>query len=370
VRATVDFLSPEFLDNPYPAFRELRDNDPVHWHEGLNSWVISRYAECVRVVQDAGTFTSDPRRVGQNLPTAMRNVQSMDGPEHMAIKRLLIDALREIDLRALRGRVEQALSSAVDGKDRLDFVHDVAVPVTAATTLSVLGLPRAAEDDVLEASLTVIRSMMHGLIPDGRQVGQHERQVITDRLDEVYGRTDTGLLGTLSRTATSVDRVELLNSVRVVLLAGINSTQRSLALSLRTLLNRGRWPDSTRALHELTRYEGTAQAASRWCADPVVLGRHRIGRGDTVIALLASANRDEREFPDADRFVPHRQPNPHLGFGRGAHTCPGVSVAHAINSTVFEFLKSRHPHTALDGPATIEPNPALRGLSRLPIRLT
>lgn len=374
MRATVDFLDQGFLENPYPAFRELRDSDPVHWHEGMRSWVVSRYGDCARVLQDAGTFTTDPRRVGQDLPAAMRNVQSMDGPRHTAIKRLLVDALREVDLRALRGRAEEALSAAAAGKDRVDFVRDIAVPVTSATVLSLLGLPRDEEERVLEASLAVIRSMMHGLIPNGGQVGQPERQVITSRLDEVYGRTDAGLLGALHRTAAAVDRLELLNSVRVVLLAGVNSTQRSLALSLRALLAGGHGPalahpGRARAFHELTRYEGTAQASSRLCVEPVVLGGRGIGRGDTVIALLGSANRDERRFPDADRLVLRRQPNPHLGFGRGAHACPGIPVAHAIGGTVFDFLSTRHPGIALDGPAAVDPNPALRGLSTLPVRL-
>lgn len=374
-----DPLDPAFLDDPYPVFRTLRNEHPALWHEELDSWIVSRYADCLEILRGSEIFRSDPRTAGEEVPPAMVSIQTLDGREHQRVQDVLVAALREVDHAAVEGHVVGVLRElAPSWAAQPDFVHDIALPVTTRSTLSVFGLPPDTADRVADASAAIVRSMMHGLLPEGQRAGMRERQLVTDALSEWYGRTDEGLLGALHRMpgAEALDRGTLLNSVRVVLLAGINTTQRMLSLALHALLTHGdgprqfvEAPHSTRALHELVRFEGSAQSASRYCATPVTLHGKKIGTGQNVIALLGSANRDEARFPDPDTLLLDRHPNPHLGFGRGAHACLGIPLAHTISRAVLEFLATHHPALHAAGPPVMERNPALRGMNALPLAL-
>ncbi|MEV6425917.1 cytochrome P450 [Streptomyces sp. NPDC051662] len=377
-----DPLDDDYLENPYPVLSELRQRHPVHWHEGMQSWIVSRYDDCLEILRNADVFCADPRRIGQELPRPRVSIQTLDGTEHARIRNIIVSALQRIDPSLTHDHTGDLLKQLIGGHggiDNLDFVQDIAVPVTTRATLSLFGLGPAAEDRVADASTAIVRSMMHGLIPEGKAAGLREREIVTSVLDAWYGKSDEGLLGIIHGMpeATSIDREALLNSLRVVLLAGINSTQRLLALSMRTLLSHEgglqyfvATPSKYQALNELVRYEGSAQSAARFCSKPTSLHGQQLRKGDSVIALLGSANRDERRFQDADTLILDRRPNPHLGFGRGAHACLGISLAQSIGCGVLEMLGTDYPKARLTGPAVVERNPALRGLNSLPVSLT
>ncbi|WDN52607.1 cytochrome P450 [Streptomyces clavuligerus] len=374
-----DPLDAEFLENPYPVLRALRQDHPAHWHEGMRSWIFSRYDDCREILHDTERFGADPRAVGQELPPARVSIQTLDGEEHARIQRVVVAALQEADFTLVERRMARLLRRPPgSGADTVDFVQDIALPVTTRATLSLFGLPADAEERIADSSTVIVRSMMHGLLTEGETDALAARAAVTDILDTWYGRTGDGLLGAIHRRpeAAALDRTALLNSLRVVLLAGINSTQRLLSLAVRTLLARPRGlkefraaPSGNRAVHELIRYEGSAQSAARFCRETTTLHGRRVRRGEQVVALLGSANRDERRFADPDGLDLDRHPNPHLGFGRGTHACLGIPLTLSIARGTLETLGRDHPGAALAGPVVIEPNPALRGLTSLPVRL-
>jgi cytochrome P450 len=271
--------------------------------------------------------------------------------------------------------VIQAVLAAVRGAPdprAVDFVQDIALPVTTSTTVSLLGLPPDVVTPITEASAAIVRSMMHGLIPGGDHVGIAERALVSQIIDEALGRADGGLLGMIRGDPDhgTVDRQALVNSIRVVVLAGINSTQRTLSLAMNSLLTAhgtlqrfAAAADKVRAVNELVRYDGSAQSAARFCTRPITFHGCSFTEGASVIALLGSANRDERRFPDPDDIVLDRHPNPHLGFGRGEHACLGIPVAQQISIAVLGYFSAHYPHVALghEQEPVIEPNPALRG---------
>ncbi|WP_225731383.1 MULTISPECIES: cytochrome P450 [unclassified Nocardia] len=379
---TFDPLDADFLENPYPTFSELRQRHPLYWHEGMQSWVVSRYDDCLRILRDTDVFGADPRRFGQDLPKSRISVQTLDGAEHARIRDVIVTALQGTDQSIIEGRVDKLLGQLIkglDSTDSFDFVQSVAVPLTTKVSLSLFELPTESVGRVSDASIAIVRSMMHGLIPEGATTGLAEREIVTNTLDAWYEEADSGLLRTIRNMPQSefVDRDALLNSLRVVLLAGINSTQRLLALSLRALLSRedglrsfSSSPSRFQAINELVRFEGSAQSAARFCVKPIILHGRRIEEGQSIIALLGSANRDDRRFEDPDTLILDRRPNPHLGFGRGAHACVGIALAQSIGGVALEALGRDYPLARLTGPAVIERNPALRGLISLPVGLT
>lgn len=378
-----DPASRDFLESPYPVFRRLREFSPVHWNERLESWVVSRYDDCLEVLRDHDAFAADPRHVGASLPPSRVSLQTTDGPEHAAIQRVLLRALHGVDVRQVDNHVTGAVRAAVSGVPdprTVDFVQDIALPVTTSTTVSLLGLPPEVIKQITEASAAIVRSMMHGLIPGGDRVGIPERALVSQIIDTALGRADGGLLGMIRGDPDhgTVDRQALVNSIRVVVLAGINSTQRTLSLAMNSLLTAhgtlqkfAAAADKVRAVNELVRYDGSAQSAARFCTRPITFHGYNFTEGESVIALLGSANRDDRRFPDPDDLILDRQPNPHLGFGRGEHACLGIPLAHQISISVLGYFAAHYPHVALghEQQPVIERNPALRGFLSLQLAL-
>lgn len=378
-----DPASKDFLESPYPVFRRLREFSPVHWNERLESWVVSRYDDCLEVLRDHDAFAADPRHVGASLPPSRVSLQTTDGPEHAAIQRVLLRALHAVDVRQVdnyvTGAVRAAVRNAPDPR-AVDFVQDIALPVTTSTTVSLLGLSPEVVAQITEASAAIVRSMMHGLIPGGDRVGIPERALVSQIIDAALDGADGGLLGMIrgDRDHGTVDRQALVNSIRVVVLAGINSTQRTLSLAMNSLLTAhgtlqkfAAATDKVRAVNELVRYDGSAQSAARFCTRPIAFHGCNFTEGESVIALLGSANRDDRRFPDPDDLILDRLPNPHLGFGRGEHACLGIPLAHQINISVLGYFAAHYPNVALGlgQQPVIEPNPALRGFLSLQLAL-
>jgi cytochrome P450 len=165
------------------------------------------------------------------------------------------------------------------------------------------------------------------------------------------------------------------NSLRVLLLAGINSTQRMLGLALLTALRdtqaraslAGKRAVTRAAVHEFVRFDSLSQAQSRMCTRPVELQGVRLARGDTVVVLLGSANRDPARFDEPDHFMPGRRPNPHLGFSRGAHACLGAPVALSLVRATLMAMAACGKRFRLAGDPVFDQNPTLRGLVGLPI---
>src|SRR5262245_54655061 len=96
---------PEVLADPYPAYAWLREHTPVFWYEPLGSWFLTRYADCVEVLRDNVQFGADWRRIGEQLPPHVLSVQTLDPPEHTAIRRLLMEAMPGQDDAATMGTI-------------------------------------------------------------------------------------------------------------------------------------------------------------------------------------------------------------------------------------------------------------------------
>ena len=169
-----DPLSPQFIEDPYPTYHRMRTDDPVHWHEQLASWVLTRYDDCLRVIEDSAGFAADYRRVGIPAEPQTITVQTLDPPDQLPVRRLLTDAFRAQGIPALREDLHHFADRAV--KDLLnhgggDLVTDLAVPVTAYGIARILGGDLSRREDFQDASQAVVRSMMAGVAPETEHPG-------------------------------------------------------------------------------------------------------------------------------------------------------------------------------------------------------
>uniref|UniRef100_A0AAU2UVY1 Cytochrome P450 n=1 Tax=Streptomyces sp. NBC_00003 TaxID=2903608 RepID=A0AAU2UVY1_9ACTN len=196
--------------------------------------------------------------------------------------------------------------------------------------------------------------------------------------DGVLRSQRSGLLGELGSFEGDPGGYDLLvNSVRVMFLAAINSNQRACANAVNALLEN---PDAAdrlakaegsyldRAIHELLRFDSPVQAHERVCLGTAELCGQKINYGEKVTVLIGSANRDERRFTDPDTLDFDRSENVHLGFGWGHHTCLGLAMARVqLRAVLKNCFGPGAPRLARGGAAAREINPALRGFAALPL---
>src|SRR5438067_579755 len=99
-------LDPEVLPDPYPTYRWLRENHPIYWDDGLQSWVVTRYSDCRRVLGDHQRFVSDWRRIGVQTPTVMHTLQSLDPPDFTRLHGFMTGAFKIVDYPQLARKIE------------------------------------------------------------------------------------------------------------------------------------------------------------------------------------------------------------------------------------------------------------------------
>ena len=379
-------LDPESVRDPYPMYRRLRETEPVYWHEDLRSWVLSRYAECQFVLSNPDLFTVDFRRVGIPTPPELLSIQTWDPPSHTPLRAFLASGFHEKDLAALQSltnqRAEQMLARLAE-REVFDFVTEFADPLALATITTFLGVePPASDESFARLNDDLDRSMDSGLATDAGEAEQaglraraHFNVLANSWLDR---NSQQGLIGYVSANSDSVDvpRDVLVNSLRAFFHAGFEVPSRFLGNAMLALLRRPgaisdlRLADSLEpALQELVRYSGPVHALSRACTEDTEVGGKQIARGQIVTALIGAANRDPAQFSAPDELVLNRKPNPHLGFGRGIHSCLGFPVGLIEARSTFSTIARSYPRVRLAGNPVPRRNATLRGLASLPLAL-
>jgi cytochrome P450 len=376
-------LDPGSVADPYGGYRRLRDEDPVHWHEPLRSWLLTRYRDCLAVLRDSDTFAADFRRVGIPTPAPLLSLQTLDPPEQTPLRHFAHDALHSQDLDALEldaaTRARHGLAELA-GRDSFDFVRDFADPFTLRTICDLVGVDPPVADATWDARNEALdRSMDAGLEPDSEEAGLRAREAFSELVDSWLAAGPTeGILGYVAANAgsTGVARDVLCNSVRAFWHAGFEVASRFMCNAVRTVLTDpgaravlAEMADLDPAVTELARLVGPVHAVSRVSTRPAEIGGRAIARGDFVVVLLAAANRDPDEFDRPDELVLDRQPNAHLGFGKGAHSCLGFMVGKMQVRVVLAEILRAYPEMCLTGEPRPRATATLRGLESMPATL-
>jgi cytochrome P450 len=411
---SLDLYADPVRADPYPLLEELREAAPVHWvsqHDGLESWIVTRYDE-VRFVLADPRFVKAPETVpealrrfkaafGSQAESEVRSLLATDPPDHTRLRRLVGKAFTPRRVDGLRRRAQQvtdALLDAMDGAaaDRtgvVDLVEGLTIPLPVTMIGELVGVPfedRADFKKWSDALLVVARD----------EEGRRSRQGGADALrayftDLVAERRRTmrpelapdaqpDLVSALLIARDEGGRLseqELLSMLMVVLAAGHETTGNLIGNSVLALFD---WPDQRRrlqedpgqlrvAVEELLRFVGPViQPTLRVAGEDVEVGGVVIPAGSVVVAMLASANRDPRRFPAPDRFDVAREDNPHLAFGHGIHFCLGAPLARMEAEIALGSLLRRFPTISLAtdrAKITWRPSALLRGPAALPVRL-
>jgi cytochrome P450 PksS len=317
-----------------------------------------------------------------------RNMLDLDDPDHARLRSLVSKAFTPRLIERLRGRIEtlsEELLDVMERKGGAELVGDYALPIPATVIAELLGVP--AEDrrkfhrwSGKLVSVSSGRDMLRAL-PAALAFTRYLRKIIERR------RAEPGddLLTALVRAEEAGDKLsedEVLAMAFLLLVAGHETTVNLIASGALALLEHPEQaealssdPSLTKpAVEELLRYTSPVELATeRYAREDVEIAGTTIPRGELVLAVLGSANYDEREFEDPDVLNLTRDPNRHLAFGRGGvHHCLGAPLARMEGQIAISALLRRFPHARLAvAPETLRWRRGLflRGLHMLPLVL-
>lgn len=380
-------LAPVALGDPSQVYADLRDNTPVFWHQGIDSWLVSRFSDCALVIKDADRYACDERRVAGagheavEIPAALQSLQSLDPPANGPLRHLLIEGIRaqvsQAFERDLAMRVEKAAARKA-GRD-FDFVSELSGPIVLSSIGEILGI-EPPEVSWFSARANAITAAMDApLRPELHAPGIVARAALSELVETWFSKPPAdGLMGYLVKhwDSETVDRNVLINSVRAVLHAGFESMNSFVNLAMAALLDSpgglATLPSARleSAVHELVRYTSPVRIEGRIAVGDTAIGEQRIDGGAFVTMVLGAANRDPARFERPEDLQLSRTDNPHLGFGRGLHSCIGTYLALSQARVIFTALALLHPEAALVGRPSYRPTVTIRGIDHMVVRFS
>jgi cytochrome P450 len=389
-------LDPEVLANPYPLYKELRENDPVHWDPFLHAWVVTRYEDVLHVLMRySANRTPTPEYfeamgMSELSPIASFMVRLMlfqDGQSHARLRSLCACAFTPARIADLRQHIQNIANRLIDAKiatGKMDIIGDFAGPLPSIVTCEMLGVP-SSDSNMLRGWSSDFAEML-GNFQHNPERSLHMQKTIDnmteyfrDAVREQQQTPRPGLVHALISAEADGMRLtedEIVASLIVTMVGGQETTTNLIGNGLLSLL---RNPDQFEllktdpaiiapAVEELLRYESPSQQTARLAPEDTELGGKKIRKRQAVIAVMAAGNRDPLRFPEPDRLDLRRPDNRHLAFGWAAHYCFGAPLARMEGQIAFRTLLQRLPRLSLEPQQLIwRDNLGLRGMNSLTV---
>jgi cytochrome P450 len=313
----------------------------------------------------------------------------LDPPEHTRLRKLVSKALTPKvfkDLEPYIRAVVDLLLDQIAEKGRCDVVEDFAYPLPVAVICRLLGLPVEDEPEFRRASGLVGQALdpFIGQLPEelkersraGKWLRDYHRELIRHR----RGNPGDDLISALVHVEEAGDQLtdeEIISTCNLLLVAGHESTAILVSNAILAMLrNPGQWAElganprrGLSTVEETLRYDPPVQLLGRIAADDMTIGETAIPKGETMILVLAAAQRDPAANERPDEYDPGRKAIRHLGFGHGTHFCLGAPLGRLEGAIALSAITARFPHAQLDGGPRYKPNLTLRGMSALPVKV-
>jgi cytochrome P450 len=377
--------------DPYPVWKRLRDEAPLYWNDKYEFFALSRWDDVDKAMLDWKTYISGRGSVleliksGAEIPPG--SILFEDPPTHDIHRGLLSRVFTPRKMQALEPQVRAYCVEVLDplvGSGGFDFIADLGKFMPMRVIGMLLGIPEQDQEAIRDRLDDSLR-LEEGVPPerDYESLGSYEAfsDYITWRAEHPSDDLMTELLNAefedehgATRTLT---HAEILGYVGLLAGAGNETTTRLIGFTGEVL---GRHPDQRaelvadrslipNAIEELLRYEAPSPVQSRYVTRDVELHGRTVPEGSVMVMLNGSANRDERHFPDGDRFDIHRDVGRHQSFGYGIHLCLGAALARLEGRVALDEVLQRFPEWEVDYDRAERAHAStVRGWETLPVR--
>ncbi len=399
---TVDIASSAFKANPYPYYARLRAEAPVHRVSlpgKQTTWLVTRYDDVSAMLKDDRFVKNrwsavSPEQAAKQpwVPKFVRplerNMLDVDPPDHTRLRGLVHKAFTPRLIEDLRGRIQaltDELLDAVESRGQMDLIRDYAQPLPTTIIAEMLGVPVRDRHRFQRWSNVVVTSTnttwrLLKAVPTLWAFLTYVRKLIKTRRADPQDDLVSALVGA-HEAGDQLSEDELVAMIVLLLIAGHETTVNLIGNGMLALMEH---PDSMEplrsdpsliksAVEELLRYDGPLLTATeRFTREDVTIEGVTIPRGELVFAVLASANRDERQFDGPDTLDLAREPNRHVAFGLGMHYCLGAPLARLEGQIAINTLLRRMPDLRLAVPVNAlrwRPGLLLHGLRALPVSM-
>jgi len=406
---------PKVMQNPYPYYERLRAEDPVHFDEGIRTWLVTRHEDIVAVARNTEVY-SDEMRVSASIRSPFQaevneymqregfmlldpaDSFKIDGELHTRRRKLVSHAFTGPAVAAMEARVAGICRDKLAtflGRAEVDLVREYAMPIPILVICDALGLPMDRVDEISRGADSMVAQVGAGATREeayqhGRNVMQLHR-FVREAIEERRLRPGTDLISLLVQariddpaTPQLTDR-EVMSISTVAIAGGVDTTRNAIAFALHALATRPdvlarlqaskeQDKDIKRFSEEVLRFYSPVPQLPRIAKKETVLRGKTIQQGAFVFLCWASGNRDSQRFAEPDKFDMDRSSlAQHLAFGSGVHFCLGAMLARQeMKCAVREIVNSTESLELAASPDQLDLSSSmviLRGLKSLPVRL-
>jgi cytochrome P450 len=399
VRFDLRTLPPEFYADPYPYYHALRTHAPAKpLPDG--SWLLTRYDDILPVYRDHRAFSSDKKKeFGPKFgpsPLLEHHTTSLifnDPPLHTRVRHAIVGALSQRHIAAMEPgllKLVDELLAAMEKKGEVDLIADFAAAIPIGIIGNLLGIPHDERGPLRDWSLAILGALEPVLTTDRATAGN---AAVTEMLaylkvlvDERRAHLRDPNVDVLTRLILGEDEGErltenqLLHQCIFLLNAGHETTTNLIGNALYSLTE---WPAEKAkliaratggqpvgtAVEEFLRFESPVQLGNRITTQAVVVGGIRLPPESRITIGIGAANRDPGQFSDPDQLDLAREPNRHVAFAFGIHTCAGLNLARLEAQVALSRFLARFPDYALTGKPVRGGRARFRGFLHLPARV-
>jgi cytochrome P450 len=359
------FFNPDTLEDPYPHYAKWREEQPIWWADDVQGWVISRYDDVRAVLKDATSFSSKSMGEGDDQTVALPLLTD-DPPRHTQLRAIVNKAFTTRALKEMEIEVPvmvEALLDKLDASGPIDISEQFTIPLPVAIISQLLGIPFERKDDFKRWSDALTGTSeaanLEDRMPDVMEMASYFQSLIPGRR-ESPGDDLISKVVHAEVDGEGLNEMDIVGFTMLLLIAGNETTTNLLSNLLYYLADH---PDTWTELREnpdlidaaseeILRYDAPVHWVSRKATIDTELSGQTVKAGDTVYAILGSANRDSQHYQDANSFrLDRERGSDHHTFGHGIHFCIGAPLGrlearYALQGLLKRYQSVRHAEVA------------------------
>ncbi|MET0880251.1 MAG: cytochrome P450 [Acidimicrobiales bacterium] len=376
--------------DPHPVWRRLRDEVPLYYNEPYDFYALSRFEDVEPCLIDWDTYRSGKGsileliRADFDIPRGA--ILFEDPPRHDVHRGVMSRVFTPKKMNAIEPKVREFCARTLDplvGRGHFDFIADLGAQMPMRTIGYLLGIPEQDQEairDRLDEGLHLEEGQEGTFDAEGMDGAEMFGEYIDWRAEHPSDDLMTEMLNAEFEDETGVTRTftreEVSTFVSLLAGAGNETTTRLIGWTGKLLAEH---PDQRRqvvedrslvpqTVEEVLRYEAPSPVQARYVAKDVEHHGHQVPEGSVMVLLNGSANRDDRQFPDGDRFDIHREAGHHLSFGYGIHFCLGAALARLEGRVALDEVLNRFPEWEVDWEHAEQARTStVRGWASLPV---